>query len=705
MADATDPRIIERVNELIREQKEAIGDVGTAYESLNAARQATLDNLSAQGRAIQSNIESIDNYLAATSGLSDAQKLAFKQMQAGMAAEKDALNAQAGEVEKLQGRYKDMADSIRSRFGIKSFENSFLGKAQKMAEDGTLGDYITDLGKSMKEAFSAKNLGLTSISKLYQNSKEFSKTQETLYTEFRRTTGAAKSYDDEISRAANTSMALGAGLAENTKAFQSLYQGFTDFTRVSEEQRASIQRLTVTLDGIGVGGDAAAGAMQTLSKSFNETTAESQKSLVMISNLARDIGVPPSQMIQDLNSTGSALAKFGKNADAVFKNLAVGAKALGASVSELMSAMGQYDTFDKAAEAAGRLNSLLGGPLINSVELLNADEDERIRIMQRAIETSGKQFDQMGKFEKQAIANAAGIQDMALANKIFGMTASEYDRAQQEANKYNQSQEDLEAATKANVALQTRMNQLTEAFSVALTPVREFLAGLIEGFLSWNDAMGGALAPILAITAGLIAMGPVIQIVVGVGGVLAALLPSIGGGAAAAAPGIGALGGALRSATPFLLAFGAAAAGIGIAAAGLGYLFGRSENDEAERVVKAAQASDKLKAGVKALTQMTEPLSKIETSIDGIIEKTKELPTTLLAMAGLALTVAAPIAIAAGGTADAGAPAIDPEAFGETVGNKVASAVENAMANLKIKLNNRVLAEFVTETVAANARG
>ena len=137
-----------------------------------------------------------------------------------------------------------------------------------------------------------------------------------------------------MSKAANTSMALGAGLADNVKAFQALYTGFTDFTRISEEQRASVQRLTVALEGIGIGGDMAAQGMQTLSKSFNQTTEESQKSLVMISNLARDIGVPPSQMIQDLNQTGPQLAKFGKEDDRVFKNLAVSAKVLGARVAE-----------------------------------------------------------------------------------------------------------------------------------------------------------------------------------------------------------------------------------------------------------------------------------------------------------------------------------------------------------------------------------
>ena len=304
----------------------------------------------------------------------------------------------------------------------------------------------------------------------------------------------------------------------------------------------------------------------------------------------------------------------------------------------------------------------------------------------------------MNKFQKQAIANAAGIQDMALANKIFGMSSEEYDRAQQEANKYNQSQEDLEAATKANVALQTRMNQLTEAFAVALTPVREFLADVIEGFLEWNDAMGGALAPILAIGAGLFALAPIVKVITLAAGVLAPLFPAIGAGAAGAAPGVGTLAASLSAATPFLLAFGVAAAGFGVAVAGIGYAFGAGESDEAERLVAAGEAVEKVEQGVEILSAMIDPLSEIEQSIDNIISKMEEMPTTLLAVSGLAMAAAAPVLMAAGAAGGA-SPQIDTEAFANTVGDKVASSIERVFSSFKLKLNDRVLANFVRETV------
>ena len=38
--------------------------------------------------------------------------------------------------------------------------------------------------------------------------------------------------------------------------------------------------------------------------------------------------------------------------------------------------------------------------------------------------TFGKNFESLNRFEKQAIASAAGIQDMTEANKLFSMSLS-----------------------------------------------------------------------------------------------------------------------------------------------------------------------------------------------------------------------------------------------------------------------------------------
>ena len=45
----------------------------------------------------------------------------------------------------------------------------------------------------------------------------------------------------------------------------------------------------------------------------------------------------------------------------------------------LMSVTKQFDTFEGAAQSAGKLNAILGGGVVNSMDLLNATEEERVR--------------------------------------------------------------------------------------------------------------------------------------------------------------------------------------------------------------------------------------------------------------------------------------------------------------------------------------
>ena len=102
-------------------------------------------------------------------------------------------------------------------------------------------------------------------------------------------------------------------------------------------------------------------------------------------------------------------------------------------MNTLMSITKQFDTFEGAAQSAGKLNAILGGGVVNSMDLLNATEEERVRLLIQSMALSGKNYESLNRFEKQAIASAAGIQDMTEANKLFSMSLSSYDDMQSKA--------------------------------------------------------------------------------------------------------------------------------------------------------------------------------------------------------------------------------------------------------------------------------
>jgi hypothetical protein len=116
----------------------------------------------------------------------------------------------------------------------------------------------------------------------------------------------------------------------------------------------------------------------------------------------------------------NALSVHGDKALDVFKGLAGASKSLGVEANKLHSIFGDnYDTFDQTAEIAGKLNTLFGRDLFNSIELFNATEEERIRITLRNFEATGRSWESMGRWEKRAVAMAAKINDLSEANKIF----------------------------------------------------------------------------------------------------------------------------------------------------------------------------------------------------------------------------------------------------------------------------------------------
>jgi hypothetical protein len=250
------------------------------------------------------------------------------------------------------------------------------------------------------------------------------------------------------------------------------------------------------------------------------------------------------------------------------------------------------DTFEGAGEAAGRLNALLGGT-VNALDLLNATEEERIGILIRSVEQSGKSWESMGRFERQAIASAAGITNMAEANMLFGMSSSAYDEMIAKTQETALSQEELEAATRAQMSLTEKLDTLFQSFAVSLRPVFEGIGMVLDFVLKLRKEMGMGFNIVLLGTLGLLGgialtIGAVVATLVAfkvavtlasaaqffmtlqTNGLSAALAsvgvsgPAAGAGASAAAAGVGALGAASNAGLGSVQLIAAAVAALGV---------------------------------------------------------------------------------------------------------------------------------------------
>ena len=189
-------------------------------------------------------------------------------------------------------------------------------------------------------------------------------------------------------------------------------------------------------------------------------------------------------------------------------------------MSELLGIAAKFDTFSDAAETTGKLNAILGSQL-SATKLLMMNEDERVESIIRTVQAQGIAFNQMDRFTQKAIAGAAGINDMAKANQIFGMSLSQFRRSQAEMQKQEDVQKKFADAVKATIPLQEKFANALQSitankdFIKFLTQAIDFVEGFLTKLAAFNEATGGAIGFILLFS-------------VAIGGLSAMLSPFIG---------------------------------------------------------------------------------------------------------------------------------------------------------------------------------
>ena len=222
-------------------------------------------------------------------------------------------------------------------------------------------------------------------------------------------------------------------------------------------------------------------------------------------SLASNLGVSVSQVSSDFGQAANSMIVYGKGAVEQFAKLSAQSKALGISVQELIGIVSKADTFQGAAEQAGRLNAILGGGLLNSSQLLTASESERVEMIRNAVMESGRSFDQLSKYERIAIANAAGINDMNVAQKLFNsqLTQAELEQYMGKTNSLGESQAMMQQRALASATAMEKMQIFLQQLAIAVTPLVMVLNELttamvmIIGVFSW---ILGLFATLIKIT-------------------------------------------------------------------------------------------------------------------------------------------------------------------------------------------------------------
>lgn len=301
-------------------------------------------------------------------------------------------------------------------------------------------------------------------------------------------TGFGDQFNQTMRNAQQQGNYLGVSMQGAGKAIQGLSAGFTNFVNISGESRAALVAGTAQLERIGVSADTSAGLINFFNQNLGMTAEESLKTTKELAMMGKSLGMTSAQITKDFQSALPTLAVYGDRSQEVFKGLAGAAKVAGVEMNKLLGLAGKFDTFSSAAETTGKLNAILGSQ-ISAVDMLRQTEDERIETLVTSMQAQGRSFKDMDRFTQKAIAAAAGIDDLAEAQRIFGMDLGQYKNYQDAMDKSAEVQKKFEEAVQATIPIQEKFKLIAAEFAVGVVPILEKIHGALNTVLNFFGSL------------------------------------------------------------------------------------------------------------------------------------------------------------------------------------------------------------------------
>jgi len=393
---------------------------------------------------------------------------------------------------------KGMVHLLETTLGIReNMETGLVGGMLGALKAGVpLGDLLAGLTDQATSLLTPFNLAKGLIEKIFQSTIAFMQEFDRLSSELRRSTGIIEKgfggLEGSIVKVQRANLAMGVSMEEAFAAAGELSSQMASFNHMADESRERVLKVTALMGEFGVSAGTTASIMNKLDKGLGMNSKQLERTSLQLMGLSKALRIPPKIILEDFNQASSELMKYGNDMIEVFEGLEEQSKQTGLGMQELLGIAKQFDTFEDAGNAVGRLNAVLGGPYLNAIEMVYATEEERIKLMREGIKMGGTQFKDMERFEKQALMNAAGINDMNVAMQLFGGTDEEYRR-------HAMSMQEMQERAQQAQAVTDKLKQIMMSFAIALGPLVDILAVVADALLfmlnpigSLVGAMGGS---------------------------------------------------------------------------------------------------------------------------------------------------------------------------------------------------------------------
>jgi hypothetical protein len=435
---------------------------------------------------------------------------AYKKVQAEIA----AINKKMSEMEDIgKTAAKNLRDLSRA-FGVpKNFEKSLtgsilkLGMMNKKTKEGqkALGKFKEE----MSEGFSAGNIAMSIMGAaitamqdaamfLFKNLKDVAISFDEMRASINATVLGAGAYVDIAKQTSIQNMQLGVTAEQAGEATIAIAKNMDLASDTSQTFAKQLAGTVSKMSTLGADASQTTKVLSFFQRGLKQTSGETNKMALRVQKLATGLKIGLGEAFDQLNTALPTLAAHGEGMTEVFEDLAMQARATGVSMQTLLGVAGKFDTFQAGAQSAAALNSLLGGSLLNSTELLRMSENERLKTIISTIQAQGVAFKDMDRFKQKAIANAVGITDMAEANKLFGMSMAEYEGYAAQVDKAEASQRALDEATAKAIpvikSLQLAVADFVAEYGYVIQDILEGTLDIAKSFLKWKES-GGWIEP------------------------------------------------------------------------------------------------------------------------------------------------------------------------------------------------------------------
>jgi hypothetical protein len=494
MADEKDPKVSKQPDKSPEELQKALNRLSESQGEYVKRLEREAEELEKVQKLSEKNIESYNKRALAIQNELDLEEKRIKvwkeqlKLRGNLTDEEQEAVAAAEKAHQIKkDTIKTGEDMMENLFGLKSAQEK-LNKAEAFRVGN-----LKNLWKGMKSNLSMATVLTAGMGKMtsvidagikavVMATINLALAQDEVIGKFKATTGAGNQYNVMMTQMQRDVAFSGVTMEETGEALTGLYSKMSAFTHLSTSEQRNLLKTTSLLGEFGISAELTAQNLDFATRSMGMTGTEAEFLLRDLKSTADALQMPPAEIAQAFAAASPILARHGKDMMKVFDGMAKHAKETGIGVEQLLGLMAKFDQFDSAGQAVGRLNAILGGPYLNSIDMLNATEEERIDILKRSIDMAGVQFDQLGRFEKMAIADALGM-SVDEAGRIFGAATVEME-------KQALAQEKLELQASK---VQSIMQQLKSAFAALIIDMRPLIEEYILPFVdSLRDMATGA---------------------------------------------------------------------------------------------------------------------------------------------------------------------------------------------------------------------